>query len=66
MGIVQRQAEEKAKAMSDERFPEPALRVSGNRVKCPYCGRLICEGRIVTIRVKCPSCKQFSTIRQIG
>lgn len=66
MGLVQRQAQEKAKSMENEQYQEPALRVSGRRVTCPYCGRMICEGRILTIRVKCPSCKQYSTIRQIG
>lgn len=66
MGIVQEQAKRKAQEQVDSRFSEPALHVSSRRVTCPYCSRLICEGNIRTIRVKCPSCKQFSTIRQVG
>lgn len=65
MGIVRQQAEEKARVMVNEQYPEPILKVKHRRIDCPYCGRMICEGQIRTIRVKCPSCKQFSTIRQI-
>lgn len=65
MGLVQRQAEEKQRSMVDSRFPDQVLKVAHRRINCPYCGRLICEGRIITIRVKCPSCKLFSIIRQL-
>ena len=65
MGFVQQQAEKKAKESMDARYTDTVLEVSRGRLNCPYCGRLICEGKIETIRIKCPSCKQFATIRQI-
>ncbi len=27
-----------------------------SEVKCKYCGRVLCKGRILVIEIKCPRC----------
>ena len=65
MGLVQKMAAEKAKETRSDKYQDPSITVLSKHVRCPYCDRLLCEGEIDTIRVKCPSCKQFSTIKQL-